>query len=602
MAEELRRFVYEQFTRWDTLDLNSIERLVVDGDSICTQLYRKLDNAYWLLGGEYPRFCTAVREFFAEILFTGVQLLVIFSGIKVQHPGAESVYLRSTRFNDAVRKSQGRMGWTAVKHSKVLPLVATAAFMDVLRNLGIEIRVASGDARREVAAFANHFKCPVLASDWDFFVFELEAGYLPFDKLSTVIASGLVFRIVEFMAEFSINDPKLLLLFPALLGCDQLEKVTADCDFVTALGRLSSHATCEGYLFTAGDDDTRRNFEILKSYFCNPKLPPDYDLKGGGGGVSEVFTNLPEWVAHSFALGRFEPELLNVHLNNTYTLQTLVEDMSRDSAWLVSRPIRQHLYGIMGLPGSGSVQEIIRAKSSPEVIDAHVSPCNFDPSLNLGDFTDKGKKALEDIVLGVLNCSKLSHDDRVQEFDTLEDKWKLPIAATFYWYHGCDNPPVQRHLVKSLLVCFLTCSGEIQKLGKIPPFEPVTRDAKHDVLTALHAFAQWQCVYHDARALNYLAREPFSTTSPASLYSGEVAMHYASFARKNLRVDSAIAAGSEQWVLYNKFLYLVTGSDGRGKVGGHAKRQPKPKAPPLMVEEAPPLKQTNRYASLPDSP
>jgi hypothetical protein len=598
MTEGLKNFVNEYFTRWATLNLNDVERLVVDGDSICTQLYRRLEDANWLLGGEYSNFHTAVREFFAEILFAGVQLLVVFSGVEIERPGVDSVHVRGAQFNEAVRKMQGRMGWNAIVKSKVLPLMARAVFVDVIRSLGIEIRVSSGDARRDVAAFANHFKCPVLGADWDFFMFELEAGYLPFDKLSTVIASGFVFHAAKFRAEFGIRDPQLLLLFPVLLGSDRLEKMYAEFDFMTALKKVSLHATCEDYFLTEGSEGTRRNFEILKSCFCNLDLPPDHDLRGDV--FSESFADFPEWAARRFTLGCFEPQLLNVHLNKTCLLPSLVEDIKRDSAWLASRSIRQYLYGFVGVPTDGTVQEIIRTKSAPEVINAQVSPCNFDPPLSLKDFAGMDPKAAVETVLNILKCCRLSKEDRELEFDTLEDKWKLPVAATFFWYQTCDHPPVQRHLVKSLLVCFLTCSGDIQNII-IPPLDSITRDTKPDVLVALHAFAQWQCVYFDAMALNYVAREPFPTTSPASLYSGEVAMHYAACARKNVRVDSIIAAGSTEWVLFNKFLYLVTGSGGGGRVGKHAKHQPRvltPKRP----EEAPSLKETNRYALLPDSP
>ncbi len=129
-----------------------------------------------------------------------------------------------------------------------------------------------------------------------------------------------------------------------------------------------------------------------------------------------------------------------------------------------------------------------------------------------------------------------------------------------------NNPvPQKRELVKSLLLSFLVCSS----CGKLKT-EKLPQVTSHH-LTALHAFAQWQCVYHDAMSLNYLSREPFPTTSPACLYTGEVAMYYAliSMEKEKWLDDIFIAKDSVEWRLFNKFLYLVTGQDEEGRKGKH---------------------------------
>jgi hypothetical protein len=93
----------------------------------------------------------------------------------------------------------------------------------------------------------------------------------------------------------------------------------------------------------------------------------------------------------------------------------------------------------------------------------------------------------------------------------------------------------------------------------------VTINTKEAHLEALHVFAKWQCVYSDALALNDVARQPFQATGPSHLYSGEVAMHYATTV--DLKGDRSIVG--ESWELYNTFLYLVTGCDEEGKKGKH---------------------------------
>ena len=597
----LSKYMNEHFSRWGSVNLNDLKRLVIDGDSICTQLYAQI-HAEWLLGGEYCKFHTASSEFFSEILFSGVKPLVILSGIKEEGKYRESAQVRGAKFNDTVRRAQGRMGHARVHEVWTTPLMATKVFTDVLRSLNIELRVADGEARREAAAFANHHKCPLLGANSDFFLFDLEGGYIPLEKLSTVIANGLVYHRSELQTQFGFKDPQLPLMLPALHGNDYIDRTTEEpCDFGSTLQELSTCKNCQEYLATREPgEDLRRNFESATSYYCNLQLPPDDDCPGG----LEIFIGVPEWVVSKFRLACFEPQLLNVSLNGRYVLLPMVEDIKRDSTWLASRGIRQFLYGFIGIsPHGGKVTETIRAKSSPEVIDAVVSPRNFEPLVDFRNFEKMDRESLASVVLDVLICHRLSQDDMQREFNTLEDKWKLPVAAACYWYQTCGSPSVQRHLVKALVMSFITCSREESPANEVPCLETVTVNTKPDVLMAVHAFAQWQCVYHDAMALNYVAREPFPTTSPASLYSGGVAMHYASFARRNLSVDGAIAAEGkkDEGKLYRKLLYLVTGCDGGGKVGGHARHQPRPKAPlPTAAMGPPALAETNRYALLPD--
>lgn len=593
----LSKFVDESFSGWRAVNLNDLTRLVVDGDSVCAHLYHQqlqLRPGSWLQGGEYLSFHSAVKEFFSELLFTGVKLSVIMSGYSApdeEFQRLETVYSRNTRSNKALMLAHARLGWQDMQKVNCMPVMVTGVFMDVLRRIDVELHMSDGVGSREVAVFANHYKCPVLAANPDFFMFDLESGYMPVERLSTVIANGLLYKISDFQSQFGLKDSKLCLILPALHGNAFIKALKADESLEHVLKEASEHDTYEDYL-TDKDESMRKNFESVIKFYCDLQLPGD-----GNRMLLGLHTDFPEWIICKFKEGHLESQLLSVHIQNSYVLGTVVEDIRKDSAWLTSRCIRQFIYGFMGVAGETSVKEVIRAKSSPEVTDTLVRPNNLDHPVHFKEFSDKGKRALADMVLSVLNCHKISQHDIQQHFNILEDQWKLPVAATFYWYHACDNPPAQRHLVKSLLLSFLVCSGELVT-SITTPLEPVTRDTKPDHMISLHVFAQWQCVYHDAMTLNRLVREPFFTTSPAYLFSGRIAMYYASFARKNQSLDSIITHDSKGWELYNRFLYLITGYDVEGRRGGHTKHQPKPKAPPLFKEQAPSLPETNRYALL----
>ena len=183
-------------------------------------------------------------------------------------------------------------------------------------------------------------------------------------------------------------------------------------------------------------------------------------------------------------------------------------------------------------------------------------PRHLKPPVHIRQIKSMWKVERCDLVLTVLGCHSITRCDIKQRFNCLDEQWKLPVAATFYWYKNLKHTYASLDIVKALLLSFLTCSEQIEDNTKLPEPSSIS-----DHNQTLHAFAQWQCVYYDATTLNLLAGEPFPTTSPALLYSGEAAMYYASvshqqsFQRRNW-IDNFLATDSRQRELFKEFLYL----------------------------------------------
>lgn len=223
----------------------------------------------------------------------------------------------------------------------------------------------------------------------------------------------------------------------------------------------------------------------------------------------------------------------------------------------------------MGLPSDKKVEEYFRKDKETRIINKMVKAKQLKPidsvqteplavSVQTEPFLDNNQEKLPDVVLAVLKCHEISQEDIVDYFNKLPNQWKLPVAATFYWYQILKDPLKEKdkeRLTKSLLLSFLTCSGEIP-YGAYP-LKTVTMETRKSHLQDLHAFSKWQCVYSDAMALNYVAREPFCTVSPSSLFSGQVAMHYAEIADSAMLDQIVRAEGMDKWDLYNKLLYLI---------------------------------------------
>ena len=558
-------FMKEKFTGWKSpAAIQECSHLIIDGSNICYELYkaRKCD---WSFGGEYDKFSDLVKKFFEDAGFN--HPIVIFDGPKYDDKKDDTVRDRREQSFDELHKSQCA-SYNKLENTSVAPLFLISVFQKVLADLKIKFHTANGEADNLIAALANHYKCPVLSSDSDFFLFPLKFGVLYFDRYyCEKTRCNSLFNIDEFMKQFFLREYEQCLMIPTLFGNDFIKNpIITKEPFQRHLQRIASYKTCNEYM-ASGEHNIYRvtlheNFKLAKEFYSNLKLPSDFSdeyvlMK------DPCVSAFPDWV---FKAAKFPPYLLSVYHRKSYLLPRVVEVIKMRSAWEISRHIRQFLYGIVGIP---NVIEVIRKNSCPKLEEISICPKCTEPSISINDLTSIGDEKSSDLVLSILKCHKISEDDIERIFNVLPDEWKLPIAATFYWYRHLDIPLAQRRdLVKSLLLIFLRRFEY--------PLLPGQPDTTEDYWTALHAFAQWQCVYYDATVLDCIAREPFPVTSPTFLYSGEAVMYYVTMnddREKEIRkmVDGSCSKkDSKDRELFGNFLYLVTGEDEySGRRGKH---------------------------------
>ena len=560
----LTNFMKEKFSGWDHVDLKALDCVIIDGSSVCCTLYQLYHS--WGLGGDHAEFYHTVDKFFSDANFK--KPIVVFDGICGEDKARELRQRRRLSIQE-LRDVQNGDDWDPNKltSSNTLLHLIFPVFIEVLEARGIEFHVADGEADREIAALANHNKCPVLASDSDFFLFNLEHGFIHFDShYENFLLSSLevkpFYKLSKFQRQYSLKQYELLLVIPSIFGNDYLEtykKHTVE-DYEKVVTQLAKYDTCEQYFKSSKVAIIEETYLEQKERYSNLQLS-EYTSRNVT--TNQDTPNLPEWVSLALKQREFPAYLLLAHNKRIYILPQIVESIHHDSAWKASRDIRQYLYGFMGI---GEVRECLRRDRTPELVTEVVHPKSLKPPVSVKDslFLERNTEMLAGLVLCVLKCKKISPDDQRDIFDTLPEQWKLPIAATFYWYRILDDPPSKRRFVKALLLSFLVCSEEIP--DRATPLPMVTIDTKASHLEALHALAKWQCVYSNAWALNDVARQPFRAVSLSCLYSGRVAMHYATV--ENPARDRHIV-GEKPWELYNQFLYLVTGIDEEGREGGH---------------------------------
>ena len=499
----LSQFLEKKFTFRKVL-LTDFDAVVIDGNNICCKLYER-DETDWERGGEYEDFSVAVSAFFEGIVSNDVHPIVVLDGLRDSRKIEESCKRRK----DMNSKFEAIQRYGKIEDSpNATPTLALPTFLLIIQEMNIELQmkielhVSAGEADQLVAAISNNTaKCPVLASDSDYFMYELKNGYIPFDKFDAVKGCSLYHKD-DFMTHFSLRDPMMRLMIPAKHGNDFIPSASSRYqDHAQTIAELQKYKSCENYL--SKHEDLRSKYENVKSQYCVEKFPEEH--------LQDYVTtcDFPVRITNSsvdthFCLIRMTTTKVNV-------LSSAVEKMSRESVWNCSQYIRQFLYGILGIQ---TVNEINRGDGSSNLIGTTIKCKVLKPQpLIMSDIDTLSLCEREGAMLAILKCNKMS-DKHWSEFKQLPPELKLPVATAFYWYHTSSFADTQ--LLKALLFCFFNTGASHIPIPDQFSWENV------------HAFSQWQSVYSDALALNYMLRSPLEATNPARLFSGINILYYAS--------------------------------------------------------------------------
>ncbi|CAK1549623.1 unnamed protein product [Leptosia nina] len=202
--------------------------LVIDGHSLCAQLYRSL-NCFSAFGGDYDKFANYMKTFFKNLKKCNITSYVIFDGsyekrkLKTAHNRLRSKIYGAAKLDPV---TQGTI--------QLFPLLLRDLFKGVLNEINVLYTVCEFEADDEIAALARCLNCPVLSYDSDFYIYNVL--YIPFNTVElkpVQIKQGdqKIYVIhcqiykVEFLTEhFGGINKELLPLLATLLGNDFVEK------------------------------------------------------------------------------------------------------------------------------------------------------------------------------------------------------------------------------------------------------------------------------------------------------------------------------------------------------------------------------------------
>ncbi|XP_032529978.2 protein asteroid [Danaus plexippus] len=203
-------------------------KLVIDGNSLCAQLYRSMIS-FSAFGGDYDKYASHTKTFFKNLRKCNITPFIIFDGCH-EHRKLKTVFSRLR----SKLKGTARLDPVTQDSLHIFPYLLKDVFTQVLNELQISYTVCAFEADDEIAALARYFDCPVLSYDSDFFIYNVK--YIPFNTLEVKAQSieekdnkffaleCRLFTVEYFCKHFGDLQPELLPLLATLLGNDYVKK------------------------------------------------------------------------------------------------------------------------------------------------------------------------------------------------------------------------------------------------------------------------------------------------------------------------------------------------------------------------------------------
>ena len=525
----LTRFVDCYFAGWEQKRING--RLIIDGNNLMHCLY----NMDWSNGGQYPEYRERVGVFFTALRVKGVDPLVVFDGI--DH--------KEQKTDTSMKRRQERLGRIQIKigshysrqlqcYHGILPTLCSSVIKMALKEFGVCFCVADGEGDETIAQLANHYCCPVLSEDSDFFVFRLKGGYIPYNRFhweSNPINAEIYFLDV-FAKEMKFQDVALCYAIPAIFGNDFLPPCnlkSMNSIYHCIFGDISNNfkAVCKclsGFpsldLFIESPLGSCLKEKCLDSLelYSIPRSQSSLELLQSTVLKSHDGKKFPKWLIDLFRHGYVPSAAMKAAVLKKVLFDVVPDNFQKQSSLVCSRSIRQHVYALLNCE---CVTEYIR--HSMNIQGDRVTSVPLSPPLTLDFVECTSTLERRDVCFNTLHCN----ENIMSNFMPQYSDWQLVVAATMFWVKHTNVP---MYITKGLLLCFVICHDLYRSLKEIRHncTAPVQFRRSKQWLDTLHAFAEWQSTYHSAITLNAVLMLPLKVISLASLYDGQIAMFLAS--------------------------------------------------------------------------
>ena len=403
---------------------------------------------------------------------------------------------------------------------------------------------------------AAAWKCPVLSNDSDFFIFDIEGGYIPLSFLqwkSSPLTAKIYYRS-KLASHFRIR-PELLPLLASLAGNDYVSE-DALVNFNSALSRVQTDTYSVGKkgakfariaTFLRGlpsscsqEEALKSTLELITSKRSKNTLKrviklslQEYKIKESNllhyfekGLIDSSLRTLhgkqeiEEWVLPHFRAGKFSIESMNSLTSGRNLLGIQVENLKQISSNCCSLGLRKFVYGILSDVGTddgkGNIKKVEEYdRQRLKLTASSVEPDIKDsvPGLSLVPFLEAEQR---------YNMLLFALDTNTSDVSSLPES-DILIASSVRYLINHAGPAVQMNHLKALLCCWVLQKNPLSK-SKSGERRP-TKSCCMFSLQAAHSFCQWQCVVRDAIVLNYVLLEPVPSPHIHEVFCGTLAQN-----------------------------------------------------------------------------
>ncbi|XP_015259750.1 PREDICTED: protein asteroid homolog 1-like, partial [Cyprinodon variegatus] len=499
-------------------------RLVIDGCNLNYLLYfgSGLDQNH---GGEYAAYENLIERFITALRTCEISPYVVLDGgSDVTDKKVETV---AKRTEDRVKRAH--IAAVTGKRMSVLPRMADLVFRQTLARLQVPVAQCFEEADREIAALAAEWRCPVLSYDSDFYIFDLPGGLLPYTHFhwKEVKQSGSLSFIPcrrYYSSSFCIFfglQPQLLPTFAALAGNDYVKLKVVKWDDFAPPG-TETPSRLEGLLcWLKNFEETQEALEAalvlmgvlnenkrevlqrlhlgMEDYQLRPTSLNRFFLHGVPPEIpalDEEADLVPNWMLLPLTQARLSSHILDVLRLQQMGLGFSIEHEKLPSANLISRPVRQVLYGLLlGRRKPNLVDEIDR--DGLEVTSIKVKPILTRTSKKLVR-SSLHEAELSDRLQVLLEALEVTEES----LSRLPPELKLPAAVTCYWLQKAQPTP-DRTMLKALLLGM--CNRSTLKFTAA--LHKNSSKQRMDI-SAAYVFNQWQASLKHSIHLNQLLGFP----------------------------------------------------------------------------------------------
>ena len=372
-----------------------------------------------------------------------------------------------------------------------------------------------------------------MGSDSDYFIFNIEKGYIPFDQFDLSGSSVFVTRFHSTRLATHLNiHPTMLPILASLVGNDyvseeMLKPFKTHVMQISSLSRSISRsnaiisATAEflsgSQLFedaikcvlekSSGNRDSLENALRLSVAEYKPKSTELIDYFANGNLNNKLQTcnkhEVPKWIIKLYREGVFGKQCMSCLCYRTVFLKVQVEDMSKPSANQLTLEIRKFIYKLL-MKYEEQVEKGITREYDRERLSLNQRRIILELSTDDTKVTILNLPTL-DSETKVAYLLKLLHCD-LATVQHLPNPCQLVVAALRYWLFNAKPPVTDMHLASLLAYHVGINDDQIDQTRYHHP---------------LHGFAQWQDVVYWVSYLNSIFGDIFPSLDPVKLYDGK---------------------------------------------------------------------------------